>query len=71
VEPPEVRHTISLRDASRACSRCIRQVEGGAEYVITRNGKPVARLRSGKLTPEAGKKAYGEERITKLLCKIP
>jgi hypothetical protein len=54
-----VRHTIILRDASRAVSRCIRQVEGGAE------------LRDGKLTSEAGKKTYGEERITKLLCKIP
>jgi hypothetical protein len=53
-----VRHTISLRDASRVF-RCIRQVEGGAN------------LRSGKLTPEAGKKAYGEQRITKLLCKTP
>jgi hypothetical protein len=54
-----VRHTISLRDASRAFSRCIRQFEGGAE------------LRDGKPTPEAGKKADGEQRITKLLCKTP
>jgi hypothetical protein len=54
-----VRHTISLRDATRAVSRCIRQFEGGAE------------LRGGKLTSEAGKNAYGEQRITKLLCKIP
>ena len=52
-------HTISLRDASRAFSRCIRQVEDGAN------------LRSGKLTSETGKKAYREQRITKLLCKIP
>ena len=59
VRPPEVRHTISVWDASRAFSRCIRQVERGAD------------LRSGELTPEAGKKAYGEQRITKLLCKIP
>jgi hypothetical protein len=54
-----VRHTISLRDASRAFSRCIRQIEGGAD------------LRSGTLISKAGKKAYGEQRITKLLCKIP
>jgi hypothetical protein len=54
-----VRHTISLRDASRAFSRGIRQVEGGA---VLRDGKP---------TSKAGKKAYGEERITNLLCKIP
>jgi hypothetical protein len=54
-----VRHTISLRDASRAFSRCIRQFEGGAD------------LRSGKLISKAGKMAHGEQRITKLLCKIP
>jgi hypothetical protein len=54
-----VRHTISLQEASRAFSRCIRQFEGGAE------------LRDGKPTSKAGKMAYGEQRITKLLCKIP
>ena len=47
---------ISLREANQAFSRCIREVEAGAEYVITRNGRPVARLSpvQGKrvLTPE-------------------
>jgi hypothetical protein len=57
--PPEVRHTISLRDASRAFSRCIRQVAGGAD------------LRSAKLISEAGKKVHSEQPISKLLCKIP
>lgn len=36
--------TISLRDANQAFARCIREVEAGAEYIITRNGRPVARL---------------------------
>jgi hypothetical protein len=54
-----VRHTISLRHANRAFSRCIRQVEDGANLCV------------GKLTSKAGKMAYGEQRITKLLCKIP
>jgi prevent-host-death family protein len=36
--------TISLREANQGFSRCIREVEAGEEYVITRNGKPVARL---------------------------
>ena len=36
--------TISLREANQTFARCIREVEGGAEYVITRNGEPVARL---------------------------
>jgi prevent-host-death family protein len=47
--------TITLRAANQAFSRCIREVEAGEEFVITRNGKAVARLISadGKrvLTP--------------------
>ncbi len=35
---------ISLREANQAFSQCIRDVEAGQEYVITRNGRPVARL---------------------------
>ena len=37
-------NTISLREANQRFARCIRQVEAGVEYVITRNGRPVARL---------------------------
>ena len=48
--------TIGLREANQGFSRCIREVEAGEEFVITRNGKPVARLvrATGKrvLTPE-------------------
>jgi len=36
--------TISLRDANQGFARCVRDVEAGEEYVITRNGAPVARL---------------------------
>ena len=36
--------TISLREANQAFARCVRDVEGGEEYTITRNGEPVARL---------------------------
>jgi len=39
-----VSKTISLREANQAFSRCIREVEAGEEYVITRKGEPVARL---------------------------
>ena len=35
---------ITLRDASQRFFRCVREVEAGEEFVITRNGKPVARL---------------------------
>ena len=36
--------TISLRDANQRFARLVRAVQGGAEYVITRRGEPVARL---------------------------
>jgi prevent-host-death family protein len=36
--------TLTLRDANQNFSRCVREVEKGQEFVITRNGKPVARL---------------------------
>lgn len=47
---------IGLREANQAFSRCIREVEAGEEYVITRKGQPVARLvpvrHKRVLTPE-------------------
>ena len=39
-----VAKTITLREANQAFSRCIREVEAGEEFTITRNGEPVARL---------------------------
>ena len=36
--------TVTLREANQSFSRCVREVEAGEEFVITRNGKPVARL---------------------------
>lgn len=35
---------VTLRDANQGFARLIRRVEGGADFVITRNGAPVARL---------------------------
>jgi len=40
----EMTKTITLREANQKFARCIREVEGGTEYIITRNGEPVARL---------------------------
>jgi len=45
-----------LREANQGFSRCIREVEAGEEYVITRNGKPVARL-----LPIAGRRVLTAE----------
>ena len=36
--------TQTLRDANQTFSSCIRAIESGEDFVITRNGKPVARL---------------------------
>ncbi len=35
---------LTLREANQSFARCIRAVEAGEEFVITRNGTPVARL---------------------------
>ncbi len=48
---------IALREANQQFARYVRAVEAGERFVITRRGKPVARLvpfESGKrvLTPE-------------------
>ncbi len=39
-----MQHQISLREANQHLSRYIKTVEQGEELVITRRGKPVARL---------------------------
>jgi prevent-host-death family protein len=48
--------TLTLREANQSFARCIRAVEAGEEFVITRNGTPVARLapisKRRVLTPE-------------------
>jgi prevent-host-death family protein len=47
---------VTLREANQTFARCIRAVEAGEDFVITRNGTPVARLspvsRRRVLTPD-------------------
>ena len=38
--------TVTLRDANQKFAALVRAVESGKEFVITRRGKPVARLSS-------------------------
>jgi prevent-host-death family protein len=47
---------ISLREANQSFSRCIREVEAGEEFVITRNGRPV-----GRLSPIGGRRVLTPE----------
>jgi prevent-host-death family protein len=35
---------ITLREANQRFAQCVRAVEAGEELVITRNGRPVAKL---------------------------
>jgi prevent-host-death family protein len=50
---------VTLRDANQNFAKLVREVEGGAEFVITRRGEPVARLSPASakrvLTPEQEK----------------
>lgn len=48
--------TVTLRDANQTFARLVRQVEGGAEFVVTRRGKPVA-----KIVPVAAKRVLTPE----------
>jgi prevent-host-death family protein len=48
--------TLTLREANQSFARCIRAVEAGEEFVITRNGKPVARL-----SPVSGRRVLTKE----------
>jgi prevent-host-death family protein len=36
--------TLTLREANQTFARAVREVEAGAAFTITRNGRPVARL---------------------------
>jgi prevent-host-death family protein len=49
--------TMTLRDANQSFAKCIREVEAGEEIVITRNGRPVARL-----SPVSGRRVQTAER---------
>jgi prevent-host-death family protein len=53
-----VQRSVSAREANQQFSRILRDVEAGAEIVVTRRGQPVARIvpaspsRERRLTPE-------------------
>jgi prevent-host-death family protein len=37
-------HAVSAADANRSFSQILRDVRGGASYIVTAHGKPVARI---------------------------
>ena len=56
-----MQHQISLREANQHLSRYVKTVEQGVELVITRRGKPVARL-----VPVAAKRQLSPEQLAAL-----
>lgn len=56
-----MQYQISLREANQHLSRYIRDVEQGQELVITRRGKPVARL-----VPVATERELSQEQLAAL-----
>ncbi len=56
-----MQHQISLREANQHLSRYIKTVEQGEELVITRRGKPVARL-----VPVAAKRQLSPDQLAAL-----
>ena len=53
---PGMSKSISLREANQGFARCVREVEAGEDYIITRNGRPVARL-----VPFSGRRVLSPE----------
>lgn len=51
-----ITQNVSLREANQHLSRYVRDVEAGAEVVITRRGRPVARL-----VPVAAERQFSAE----------
>ena len=50
---------ITSRDANHQFSHLLRQVEAGREFVVTRNGIPVARI--GPIQPQDGSRRLSAE----------
>ena len=68
-----MRYTIGLREANHHLAKHIKAVEEGHEVVITRRGRPVARLTqepgAGKIRDAKWWAAY--ERMLRLMAEAP
>jgi prevent-host-death family protein len=68
-----MQRSVSAREANQQFSRILREVETGAEILVTRRGQPVARIisaapppRERQLTPEQeAAHAHSKERLRK------
>jgi antitoxin (DNA-binding transcriptional repressor) of toxin-antitoxin stability system len=63
--------TVSAREAHRAFSRLLDEVEGGAQVVITRRGRPVAILGTFARPAMTHERRAAVERALALLDNAP
>jgi prevent-host-death family protein len=56
--------TISARDANHHFARLLREVQGGKQFVVTRNGVPVARIVPEPVPGSAGAPQTGIRKLT-------
>lgn len=53
--------TVSAREANQSFSRLLQEAEAGEEVVVTRRGKPVARIVPATVRSEAERRKAREE----------
>lgn len=62
--------SVGAREANRSFSKILREAESGKTVIITRNGKPVARLEPVDLRPSTEKeRRKAHKRLMALLDK--
>jgi prevent-host-death family protein len=61
---------ITAREANHNFSKLLREVERGAEYVVTRNGVPVARIVSAHPRGERVLTAAQEEVLARSMARL-
>jgi prevent-host-death family protein len=59
--------TLDIRHARQQFARLLKEAEAGSETLITRNGKPVARVVPAVLSRETPERAAALERMEKLM----
>jgi prevent-host-death family protein len=59
--------TMTLREANQGFARCIRDVEAGEEIIVTRRGKPVARIVSAATDQQSREREAAASRLRQMM----